>query len=643
MADSGASDGGGSTSAAGTSTSAAGAFQAMGSKMQSFSPGGQCSFPSRITSLTVFQRPKQRQRWGDKQVLPHTNWGDLFFDLFYVAAAYNLSNIILTDPNAQGVLYFIGLFGPIMAEWFTRMYYDSRFAFGDDPFHRLFEVINLCFLATAVVHIRTVDVMSNPSQYPDMFAYALGMTLLSFMSICRNIELMLFVEGEPAAKIVAKRDIINQIGQGIFYLAAAVVAGTQYHSNFSKANSSGGSASDYGYGHDDSQHRFLLGTSGLCSNMMDLIGNVASTCGLRIRNLAEASDYGSKVSAENGYGYDGGYSTTNIPLWLCLGGYLYNMTHFLVMVIFFFPGGGKHKAISVPMNIDFCIHRLGEWIMLLLGESVLSLLIVETSMSKDYYITFYCGIISVVLLQYLHFRSQPHHASEHAMRRNKNAGMVFSYLMQTYSFALVSVGVSFKMLLYEFIYEANGGYKLRRLLQLLRDSAMRHLAGEGGPKYSTDERQQRVANFFCGSLAIAWICLDLMILTHQGLRSNVRRCECQITKKISKLGVLFAFIRVGLVAFIASLSQYVKNPELIAIIGMVAIIAQVFMRVLGDMIYPKAKVASAGDGHGDGDGDGDDGSESDSEEDRWPNVTRARAEHVDGKNVKNDKDEERGD
>lgn len=275
--------------------------------------------------------------------------------------------------------------------------------------------------------------------------------------------------------------------------------------------------------------------------------------------------------------------------------------------------------------------------MLLLGESILSLLIVETSMSKNYYITFYCGIVSVVLLQYLHFRSQPHHASEHAMRRNKNAGMVFSTLMQIYSFALVSVGVSFKMLLYEYIYQESGGYKLRRLIQLLRDSAMRHLAGGGGPKYSTDERQQRVANIFCGSLAIAWVCLDLMILTHQGLRNNVRRCECQITKRVSKVGVFFAFIRVGLVAFIASLSQYVQQPELIAIIGMVTIIAQVFTRVFGDMIYPKAKVASAGD-HG----DEDDGSERDSEEDHWPNVTHARAKHVDEKSGKNDEDEERG-
>lgn len=41
--------------------------------------------------IVFFAPPRQRQRWGDTQILPRLNWGDLFFDLFYVAAAYNVS------------------------------------------------------------------------------------------------------------------------------------------------------------------------------------------------------------------------------------------------------------------------------------------------------------------------------------------------------------------------------------------------------------------------------------------------------------------------------------------------------------------------------------------------------------------------
>jgi hypothetical protein len=31
--------------------------------------------------------PIQRQRWGEEQLPHHTEWGDIFFDLFYVASA----------------------------------------------------------------------------------------------------------------------------------------------------------------------------------------------------------------------------------------------------------------------------------------------------------------------------------------------------------------------------------------------------------------------------------------------------------------------------------------------------------------------------------------------------------------------------
>ena len=37
-----------------------------------------------------YNPPIQRQRWCEDQSLPHINWGDLFFDLFYVGAAFNL-------------------------------------------------------------------------------------------------------------------------------------------------------------------------------------------------------------------------------------------------------------------------------------------------------------------------------------------------------------------------------------------------------------------------------------------------------------------------------------------------------------------------------------------------------------------------
>ena len=43
-----------------------------------------------ILGTLWYDPPIQRQRWDEEQFLPHVNWGDLFFDLFYVGAAINL-------------------------------------------------------------------------------------------------------------------------------------------------------------------------------------------------------------------------------------------------------------------------------------------------------------------------------------------------------------------------------------------------------------------------------------------------------------------------------------------------------------------------------------------------------------------------
>jgi hypothetical protein len=83
--------------------------------------------------------------------------------------------------------------------------------------------------------------------------------------------------------------------------------------------------------------------------------------------------------------------------------------------------------------------------MVMLGESVLSLLIVVAPETADYYTTFVCGIISITMLEYLHFRSQPHDPNDHAMRRSKEAGVAFNYLMFVYCGALVILGVSYKV------------------------------------------------------------------------------------------------------------------------------------------------------------------------------------------------------
>ena len=244
------------------------------------------------------------------------------------------------------------------------------------------------------------------------------------------------------------------------------------------------------------------------------------------------------------------------------------------------------RRVTVPLNVSFTIHRIGDWIMLMLGESVSSLLIVESTNTSEYNTAFFGSIHSITLMEYLHFRSQPHSANQHALRRSKEAGLAFSHLMQLYSASLIILGASYKMLLYEFTYEESSSSSHRRMLFPILN-ASRWLAGGGDDStlLEADDRRQRAANFFCGSLAVTWLCLDLMILTHRGLSANTGRCRCKESGGLKWIGVLTTVCRVGLLVFMATLSTYLTDPGKLVLVGLGGIIAQVLLRFATTLVF----------------------------------------------------------
>ena len=241
--------------------------------------------------IRLFSPPRQRQKWGSDQILPHVNWGDLFFDLFYVAGFYNLGNILVNDPSTLGVLYFLGCFFPVIYFWFSKMMYDSKFTYGDDIFHKLFETTVLVVLATAVSNIATVPRMSNPTDYVDMFAYSLSIALMSLLNIARYVECYYYGRGERKnIEYTVKNDLTLQIIPLTFYVAATIVAGKAYFGN------------DYV---DDER-----------------------------RDLAESSSEAVDCDDNN---------KMHMPIMLLLIGYVISQLEIIVSVVFFFPKNGEHK------------------------------------------------------------------------------------------------------------------------------------------------------------------------------------------------------------------------------------------------------------------------------------------------------------
>jgi hypothetical protein len=182
------------------------------------------------------------------QVLPHTNFADTFFDLFYVAAAYNLGILIKNSPTNLGVLYFVGCFYPIMMIWNQKMFYDARFDSGRDLYHRFSEFLVLVVLATAVLYIRPVTIMSTTSDNEDMFVFSLCITLSSILAIGRSIDIKRNVDGDLAAKRTSEYEFKWYGLMTAFYASAMIVSAVDYF---------GSSDSNYG-----SAHRFLGAAAG---------------------------------------------------------------------------------------------------------------------------------------------------------------------------------------------------------------------------------------------------------------------------------------------------------------------------------------------------------------------------------------------
>jgi len=185
--------------------------------------------------LPFYSPPVQRQRWGQDQMLPHINWGDLFFDLFYVAAAYNLGNMLISamnpDDYGRGIIYFVGIFGPLYNTWECSIFYSSRYTTVDYS-HRLFEIVRYLFVTFAVLHIKSIDFLGDPKS-AETFSLTLAIFLESIMHLLLNVELYYKGLGDKKAiQSHTERKIQFQlIPLSAAYLTAVIVAGVQLFGN----------------------------------------------------------------------------------------------------------------------------------------------------------------------------------------------------------------------------------------------------------------------------------------------------------------------------------------------------------------------------------------------------------------------------
>ena len=207
----------------------------------------------------------------------------------------------------------------------------------------------------------------------------------------------------------------------------------------------------------------------------------------------------------------------------------------------------KHKM--VPLHIGFVTDRFGSWMMMMIGESVLSLLLVEdegADTSSEFYYTFFAGFVIAQFIQSLHYSFEVFTSDGHALRRKHRAGASWMLLTTYYSLSIVLLGIGLKCMLY-FVH-----------VDLDEDR-------------DVPNRRVYVA-VLCGAAAFQYTIQQLMLPLHGGYAKYFKALFTSEAKRrympficLAKLGTLGYTFRLGI-------SSKFKFVDLAGILGLVTVV-----------------------------------------------------------------------
>lgn len=144
-------------------------------------------------------------------------------------SAYNLGTLLREEPTRRGILYFCACFFPLQSLWQYKMYWDSRFYTpARDMYHAFYELGTLVVLATAVLNIRPVAILSNPEEHVDLFLFCFAITLGMLLIMGRSLEVHFLIQDEPAAVIATRREAVMYLMMTLFFSAGTIYAGVKY-------------------------------------------------------------------------------------------------------------------------------------------------------------------------------------------------------------------------------------------------------------------------------------------------------------------------------------------------------------------------------------------------------------------------------
>uniref|UniRef100_A0A7S4AHK8 Uncharacterized protein n=1 Tax=Pseudo-nitzschia australis TaxID=44445 RepID=A0A7S4AHK8_9STRA len=553
----------------------------------------------------LYAKPVQRQLWGDPHLVVHIGWNTLFFDLFYVAAAYNLGNLLISvlneEQSIRGVIYIVGIFGGIYNIFLRCMMYDSQFSV-DDHAHRVLEVVRIFLVSMVVLHIKSVDLLMDPKSV-EAFALTTAMFAETLVHVLLNLELYWLAEGDTIAiQNQTKRELITHLlPSSLLYLAASIMSG-------------------YLYFHDAFDHKD--------GNLYEARSSDGYNTGSDKDDRILGADYADVVATTTSSSSFYSWNVADVPIVLCFVASVTSIAIQGISAIKLSPKNPDIRAQIVPMNIDFFIHRFGEFTMLFFGEAIMGLLIVETTESYTYYVVAMVGVLNVIVLQASKYDSEPHgEAEEHCLRKGLQPFFAYSLLTQSLCLGLIAFAVSFKVGLNILVlehkenqYDGYGGNNYDDVVDGIgydgygsyadghsnnstfdygndyydqdygKHRALRALGG-GVPTVSA----KTISILYCSSLTIVLISIEMMSYLHKGgLMKTYSLFASKGNNKTKRkrvqwkrfFGTLF---KIGLLGLVSTLYLWVKHLGFLVSVGIAISIVFDVSKVIEHILETRAE------------------------------------------------------
>ena len=304
-------------------------------------------------------------------------------------------------------------------------FYESRYV-TNDYFHRFLDIVRYFCVGIAINNITPLHLYSNKDS-SDVLEFTLAM--LVELMIAMGLCLELYYKG-LGDKVSIKNHTLDDFKFRnatlfVFYLAAFIIAAVDYAQ--ARKEGSGDhliAAGDYGTeywvsdasdahgnvaaGHDTADSHAVVDSHALEEAHHEAAAATGEESGGH-RLLSSSSSHGEGLFVGRGI-----WDIYDLPMTLTTVAYI--LRFFMTSMRFFLRDmKGDIRSWYIPTNYDYLIHRYGEFVMLMIGEGVLSLLVIETVETHDYFVTVVCGLLTMIFILVLKTESEPHDSFKHAL------------------------------------------------------------------------------------------------------------------------------------------------------------------------------------------------------------------------------------